>query len=245
MISESGGTPTALTEIDTKKGELYHTWPSFTEDGEHFIYFRSGPPDVQGIYVGSIDAKPAQQSRDRILATDVAASFANGYLFFVRADTLLAQPLDPRSLKVKGEPVPVAESLELNWFRTGVFWASSGGVLAYRSRGVSRRSSTHRGSTGRERSSEQWDSRVRSTRSVCRPMRCVPSSAMLFYGTAGDLWMVDLVSGRRTRFTFSQRNYSPAVWSPDGSQHRVCRRQSRGHDLCRKRPPASARKRCF
>jgi hypothetical protein len=41
-IPETGGAATAITEVDESKGELYHTWPTFTEDGEHFVYFRSG-----------------------------------------------------------------------------------------------------------------------------------------------------------------------------------------------------------
>jgi hypothetical protein len=215
MTSESGGTPTALTEIDAKEGEVYHTWPSFTEDGEHFIYFRSGTPDVQGIYVGSIHAKPAQQSRERILATEFAASFANGYLFFVRGNSLLAQPLDPRSLKVKGEPVPIVESLEVNWFRTGVFWPSSSGVLVYRRRNISL-----------DLQLAWLDRQGKVLRTVGQPGRnneiSVSPDAMraivrdAFYNRSGDLWMVNLVNGRRTRFTFSQSDYSPAVWSPDG-----------------------------
>jgi hypothetical protein len=38
------------------------------------------------------------------------------------------------------------------------------------------------------------------------------------YDVPGDLWMLDLVSGRRTRFTFSKNVYSPAVWSPGGTR---------------------------
>jgi Tol biopolymer transport system component len=30
--------------------------------------------------------------------------------------------------------------------------------------------------------------------------------------------MLDLASGRRTRFTFNKDVYSPAVWSPDGAR---------------------------
>ena len=34
----------------------------------------------------------------------------------------------------------------------------------------------------------------------------------------GDLWMLDVASGRLTRFTFNKEVYSPAVWSPDGTR---------------------------
>jgi hypothetical protein len=35
---------------------------------------------------------------------------------------------------------------------------------------------------------------------------------------SGDLWALDLSSGRRTRLTFRKDNYSPGIWSPDGSR---------------------------
>ena len=47
-ISQAGGTATPITEVDTSKGELYHTWPTFLPDGQHFLYFRSGTPDTEG-----------------------------------------------------------------------------------------------------------------------------------------------------------------------------------------------------
>ncbi|HKE22746.1 MAG TPA: protein kinase [Bryobacteraceae bacterium] len=215
-ISESGGTATALTEVDTSRGELYHTWPSFTEDGEHFLYFRSGT-DGAGIYAGSITAKPAEQSRDRILATDFAASYSNGYLFFVRADTLLAQPFDPGALKLKGEAVPLAESLQTSWFGTGVFSVSSSGVLAYRASTMSGdsqltwldRQGKVLGTVGSPGPNSQVSLSPDGSRAAVRNAG---------YDRSGDLWTVDLASGRRTRLTFLQSDYSPAVWSPDSSR---------------------------
>jgi Tol biopolymer transport system component len=38
------------------------------------------------------------------------------------------------------------------------------------------------------------------------------------YNASGDLWMLDLGGGRRTRFTFNKDVYSPAVWSRDGTR---------------------------
>jgi serine/threonine protein kinase len=215
--SETGGEATAITQLDASKGESYHTWPTFTEDGEHFVYFRSGPPEVEGIYVGSIDAKPVEQSRERILATEFAPSYANGYLFFIRANTLLGQKLDLRSVKLTGEAVPVTEALETTWFRTGVFSVSSGGTLAYRTRAASGdlqltwldRQGERLSTVGPPDQNAQVSLSPDGSRAVVRDA---------FYGQTGDLWMVDLAKGRRTRLTFLRSNYSPAVWSPDGSR---------------------------
>ena len=219
-IPDTGGAATAITEVDASKGELYHTWPTFTEDGEHFVYFRSGTPDVEGIYAGSLDAAPAEQSRTRILATEFPASYANGYLFFVRANTLLAQRLDLRNLTLTGEAVPVTEALETTWFRTGVFSVSSGGALAYRTDQTG-------GSSGKLQLT--WlDAQGRTLSTVGQPdrnaqvslspdgSRAAVRDALL--GQTGDLWMVDLANGGRTRLTFRRSDWSPAVWSPDGGR---------------------------
>ena len=71
-VSPAGGAATAVTEVDLSKGEFVHTCPTFLPDGNHFLYFRSGPPDVEGMYVGSLDVDAGNQSRQRILATECA-----------------------------------------------------------------------------------------------------------------------------------------------------------------------------
>jgi len=216
-VSQAGGAATAVTQVDLSKGEFVHTWPTFLPDGNHFVYFRSGPPNVQGIYVGSLDVDARNQLRQRILATDVPAIFANGYLFFLRADTLLAQPFDARRLTLQGAPVPVAENVSITWYSTGVFSVSGDGVLVYR--------------TARAPSTFQltWVDRQGKTlgtfgppgtdwRVVLSPdgKRAVVKDAP--YDVPGDLWMLDLGGGRRTRFTFKKDVYAPPVWSPDGTR---------------------------
>ncbi len=80
--SRSGGAATAVTEVDTSKGELYHTWPTFLPDGKHFLYFRSGPPEIEGSMPALSMPNPEEQSRERILASPFPVAYANGYLFF-------------------------------------------------------------------------------------------------------------------------------------------------------------------
>ena len=216
-ISDTGGAAAAITEVDASKGELYHTWPTFTEDGEHFVYFRSGAPDVEGIYVGSLNATAAGQSRKRILATEFAASYADGYLFYVSANALMAQRLDLRSLTLTGEAVPVAEALETTWFRTGVFSVSSGGALAYRTGPATGdlqltwldRQGKRLSTVGQPDQNAQVSLSPDGSRAAVRDA---------YYGQVGDLWMVSLADGRRTRLTFLRSNYSPAVWSTDGGR---------------------------
>jgi Tol biopolymer transport system component/tRNA A-37 threonylcarbamoyl transferase component Bud32 len=215
-VSPGGGEPTAVTEIDRARGEFVHAWPAFLPDGNHFLYFRSGPPDVEGVYVGALDIDPKNQSRQRILATAVPAAFANGHMFFVRAGTLMAQRFDVRRLELEDAPVPVAENVGITWYRTARFSVSDG-VVAYRA------------ASGSDTFQLTWVDRQGKTlgtigspgtdgQAAVSPdgKRAVVKDAP--YGASGDLWMLDLDGGLRTRFTFNRDAYSPAVWSPDGTR---------------------------
>ena len=216
-VSAAGGAATPLTQVDLSKGEFVHTWPTFLPDGKHFLYFRSGPPDVEGMYVGSLDVDAGNQSRQRILATGVPAVLANGHLFFPRAGTLMAQPFDARRMELHDAPVPVAQDVEITWDFTGVFSVSDDGVFVYRAASapltLQLTSIDRQGKTVRTFGPPGTDGRV-----VLSPdgARAVAKDAP--YGVPGDLWMLDLASGGRTRFTFNKDVYSPAVWSPDGAR---------------------------
>ncbi|MCU0304131.1 MAG: protein kinase [Thermoanaerobaculales bacterium] len=216
-VSAAGGAATPATEVDLTRGEFVHTWPTFLPDGESFLYFRSGPPDLEGMYVGSLDVDAGSQSRRRILATDVPAIYANGHLFFPRAGTLMAQPLDARRLELRDVPVSVAQDVGITWYFTGVFSVSEEGVLVYRP--VSEPGTfqltwvDRQGKTVGTIGPPETEGRV-----VLSPdgRRAVVKDAP--YNVAGDLWMLDLANGRRTRLTFDKGVYSPPVWSPDGAR---------------------------
>ena len=215
-VSPAGGVATAVTEVDLSKEEFVHTGPTFLPDGNHFLYFRSGPPDVEGMYVGSLDVDAANQSRQRILATNVPATFANDHLIFLRAGTLMAQPFDARRLELHDVPVPVAEGVQITWYSIGMFSVSDD-VLVYETASASGtfqptwvdRQGKSLGTVGLSGT----DRRV-----VLSPdgRRAVAKDAP--YDVPGDLWMLDLASRRRTRFTFKRDVYSDPVWSPDGAR---------------------------
>jgi eukaryotic-like serine/threonine-protein kinase len=218
-VSASGGVPVDLTSVDTARGEVLQGLPTFLPDGKHFLYLRQGTTEVAGIYAGSVDAKPAEQSKERILAAAFGAPYVDGNLFFMREGTLMVQPFDAGKLQLRGEPVPVAEHVG-TFGSAGYFSVSPAGVLAYRT-GASTGMAVPLQPTW-------FDRQGKTTGTIGQPS---PDVGLVLSPDAthaagrddsptrpGDIWLLDFARGVRTRFTFRQTVGSLPVWSPDGSR---------------------------
>jgi serine/threonine protein kinase len=221
-VSASGGVATDITALNRQRGETFHSSPIFLEDGRHFLYFLGGSPEVTGIYVGSLDAKPEEQKRERLLATRLSVGYtplqdsAGGRLFFMRDTTLMAQPFDAKKLQLTGEPIAVAEQLGTSGFH-GFFSVSPSGALAYRidAQGggfqltwFDRQGKTQ-GTFGDLRPDQGVALAADGTRAAVRDA---------FDAANGDIWMLDFARGVRTRLTFRQSAGSFPILSPDGSR---------------------------
>jgi eukaryotic-like serine/threonine-protein kinase len=125
-VSETGGTPAVVTQLDPSHQEVQHAGPVFLSDGRRFLFHRaSRAPEYRGIYAGSLDAKPAEQSTTRLFAADSdpvyvpSSSASGGSLLFLREGTLFAQTFDGRS-KLAGDAVPIAQNVgntgSYGWF---------------------------------------------------------------------------------------------------------------------------------
>jgi Tol biopolymer transport system component len=216
-VPAAGGDPVEVTAVDIARHEAFHGLPTFLPDGKHFVYERIGTPDVTGMYVGSIDAKPTEQSKERILATAFNAPVVAGNMFFIRDGTLMAQPFDDAKLQLKGEPVPIAEHVggELS---SGYFSVSPSGVLAYRTGAATNngfqltwldRAGKPAGTVGDLRLDFGVVISPDGTRSAERD---APATAR------GDIWLFDFARAVRTRLTFHQSVGSLPVWTPDGNR---------------------------
>jgi eukaryotic-like serine/threonine-protein kinase len=216
-VSAAGGIPTDVTVIDSKRGETYHLIPTFLPDGQHFVYTISGSPAVSGVYVGSLDVKPAEQSKERILTTTLGAPYVDGNIFFLREGTLMAQPFDAGKLQLRGEPVPIAERVGAE-LSAGYFAVSPTGVLAYRTGATSTAGLQHawfdrEGKATGTFGESNNDGGVRLSPDGTRAAERDAGQQ-----TRGDIWLLDFARGVRTRLTFRQNLGSYPVWSPDGSR---------------------------
>ena len=212
-VAAGGGTPVAVTDLDTTRGDLAHRFPCFLSDGVHFLFLvRSPRPEAGGIYLGSLASKETH----RLVNAANKPEFAPpDLMLFARESTLMAQQLDVRSWQVLGTPFRVVEPVGSNGLGASSFSVSDTGVLAYR---------TGSGSNSRELA---WVDRSGKQEGVVgvaagyRDPRLSPDGRQLAVFKAdggGDIWVMELDRGIGTRFTLDPASDNVPVWSPDGTR---------------------------
>jgi hypothetical protein len=216
----AGGVASPVTVVDRSKNETFHSDPLFLPDGTHFLYFRhSAKPGEGGIFVGSLDAKPEQQSLKRIVATDYSPAYAPpvgngsvGHLLFMREDTLFAQAFDQKRFELMGDAVLVAEHVGVSITR-GFFSVSANDVLAYRQAG------------GPAYQISWYDRDGRAVRQAVEDADAAdialsPDGSRVAYsrGQSGkrQVWILDIARRTSGPFSFAPENVRAPVWSPDG-----------------------------
>jgi eukaryotic-like serine/threonine-protein kinase len=222
-VSASGGEASPVTAVDSKRGEAVQINPFFLPDGKHFLYYRiMATKESSGVYIGSLDAKPAEQGQGRLIdspaeAVYVAASAgagAGGNLFFMQGEALMAQPFDVGRLQLTGRAVQVADRVSTNTF-SGLFSVSNNGILAHAATGGENRQLTWYDREGKVLG-HAGESVSRDELALSPDGTRVVEGRQDERGTWG-VWMLDLARGTNTRLSFDAGGGS-ATWSPDGTQ---------------------------
>jgi serine/threonine protein kinase len=220
VVSASGGIPVFLTNIDTTRNESSHRWPQFLPDGKHFLYFSrtssfGAQAEGDAVMVGSLDGGPGKL----IVNSSSNASYASGYLLFMRGSSVLAQRFDPGDYSLSGDAVTVAEGVINDpGFSLGVFSVSQNGILAYQT-GVGLAGARMVVVDRQGKALNYVDDIIEHF-----SMRISPDEhriAMDIFeprSRTQNLWMYDLVRGGRTRFTSGLSPDIDPLWSPDGKR---------------------------
>ena len=219
-VSSAGGAPLPVTRVDPSRSETFHSDPIFLPDGRHFVYFRhSARSENHGIYAGSLDAKPEEQSLRRILAVDFSPGYAPprspgqpGHLLFLREGALMAQPFDASRMELEGEAVPVANQVGTSLTRA-FFSVSADGGLAWRG---GRDAMTQ--FTWLDREGHVLGHSGEAGQYI--DVALSPDGSRLAYSRPTDggtrqVWILDLARGTDTRFSFVPGGAWSPAWSPD------------------------------
>jgi hypothetical protein len=173
--------------------------------------------EKNAIYLGSWDGKLKKRlvtaPRNFRYAPPVAPGMP-GHLLFLRDETLMAQPFDPKTLGIAGEAIAVAEGVGSRPY--GSFSTSENGVLAYYPR------------TGMAASSQlTWFDRSGKPagnlgvpgiyNNVALSRDGARAAVVQASSNIRDIWLIDVARGIPTRFTFDDTGWHP-TWSPDGSR---------------------------
>lgn len=200
-VSAAGGDVSTVLTHGSDEYALNAAW--FLPDGKHFLYvgYRANAPSR--IKVGTL-GKPDSSV---VVTEGSAPRFSSGHLLFVRGGKILAQPFDPDTFKLSGDPQVLGEASS--------FSVSRSGVLAY-----------HESSANSELKVFDRSGNVVATpgpRANYYSPRFSPDGKSIAVDVTdpktgkSDIWIYPIAGGQPTRITFGPDSYRP-TWSPDGRE---------------------------
>ncbi|MBX7224001.1 MAG: protein kinase [Blastocatellia bacterium] len=219
FISELGGQPEPITQIDSTKGEVSHRSPHWLPTGD--VLFTIATSHGRHCAVYSRSAKQVRPLTE-IGDADFAQYLPSGVLVFSRSGQLWAVPFSLTELKMTGTPVAVLD----NVFPDDTFTVSQNGTLMYRPQPVSKNKKL------------VWVDRKGQVtpffnlQGNFRTPKFSPDGKKIAVQLDKDIWVYETESGKGLRLTLEGENYSP-VWSPDGKQIIFASYINQAWNLCR------------
>jgi len=211
VIPSSGGTP---QPIDRSYG-----WAQMLPGGRDFLYTVDDPQ------LGSLRARIARtggndpgvevaQADSRVQYTGSLHS-DGGYLVYLRAGTLLAQPFDLSGRRVTAEPRAIARRVpSFNFYGSADFSVSQRGMLAYQSY-VTRSQFIWVDRTGKRLSAASPTEISANHGRLSPDGRWLAAAAFDIERGVSEIWLYDAVSGAGRKLVFGPGIMNMPVWSPD------------------------------
>jgi len=225
-VSAAGGSPKAITILNSQEGELSHRWPEILPDGKSVLFtIDTGMGgDAKHIAVYSM----ASGEQRILIKKGTDARFAlNGYIIFIRGGSLLAAPFDIKRLEIIGSPVKILDGVKYSGAGGGQYSFSRNGTLVWIPASdlipITPEFSSTVSFPKVAESSLLWVDRQGNTQPVLASPRGYwapsfsPSGKHLAITIELDIFILELYRGALTRFTFEGRNHIP-VWTPDGKR---------------------------
>jgi WD40 repeat protein len=210
-ISASGGKAVRLLDNQTR----IHESPSFLPDGRHFLFTAYSPASTapNDIWVGSLDGEPPRQILSGPYSTVVYTE--PGMIVYSRGGELRAQRFDPKAMKPQGEPIRLADHIEVEpMSRIAQFTVSEHALLYIAGESAGKSQLTWVGRDGKEIGVLAPPKFFYCPR-LSHDEKRLAVDLSDAQTSSGDIWIFDLVRGGSTRLTWNPANESTPLWSPD------------------------------
>ena len=212
-IAAVGGAPTPLTRMDAARGDVSHIRPQFLPDGRHVLYTAVGAATT--VRIVSLD----DPARDEAVGLDGVALYSAGHLVFHRRGSLLAQPFDPGTRTLSGEPITVVQRTGGGSSRSQLvaFSASASGTLSYGTYVPAMSRLTWFDRSG-NRLSTVGEADEYVTLSLSPDDHRLAVSKGNESSVAASLWVFELAGGSALRITRGDHHDMLARWSADSQR---------------------------
>jgi Tol biopolymer transport system component len=219
--SANGGAATAVTTVDSSRGEIGHFAPVFLPDGRRFLFYKAAnDPARGGAYLASLDGEemklllPLDAPPVGVAANPAARD--EGYLIFMRQGALLAQSFDFSRGQLLGEPLPLAQQVRGAGYRDVQASVSANGVLVLVEGGANRRL------TWFDRAGKKLGTLdppgIYNVPRISRDDQRLAVARLDPQTQNFDIYLFDLARKTEQRFTIDPGVDGYPLWSPDGSR---------------------------
>jgi serine/threonine-protein kinase len=211
-VPSAGGAPRQVTTLDTVRKEFNHWYPQALPGGRAVIYTAYATPIARA----SIEAYDLKTKQRKVLVEGgvYGRYAASGHLLYARDGAIFAVAFDPKTLAVRGTPVPV--QTHVSWVATdglAGYAIAANGTLAYLAEAdwnVERRV-VWADRSGRE------EPALPSPGSFAEP-RLSPDGRWIVVTVTEprrELWLYDIARGVLTPLSRTQNAAFNALWAPD------------------------------
>jgi Tol biopolymer transport system component len=216
-VSADGGEAVEILRPDAARKETAFRFPEFLPDGRHFTFVVLPlRPNGYEIHLGALGSA----ERTLLTSSDGAVVYAPpGYLLLSRNGRLLAQPFDPRNLKLAGKPITVGEApIVKGYDGASALSISRSGILSHPNGVLSNTALVLLDRSGRRLAV------VPTTVGRYEEMAIAPDGRHAVVGrriapTEMEMLLVDLARGTSIRLPAPTSNFLLSyVWSPDGQR---------------------------
>jgi serine/threonine protein kinase/Tol biopolymer transport system component len=213
-VSAAGGAPTALTQLDKKRGERGHRYPEFLPDGRHLLYVAIGDGEEVSTYAISL----AGGKRVEVARAGSDARYVEpGWLMFLDSGVnspqrrLLARRFDAAGSRASGDAELVLDRVDATNFGYTNVTTSGRGTLVVQHWEV-----PHARLAWRDRRGAMLGVALDDFVGVGPALS--PDGRRLAFDNVDpqDLFVRDLSGGAATRLTFNGHAVSNIAWSRDG-----------------------------